>query len=185
MEKTIIYVSLALGLISLVASILVSIKKTKIEGYAFYVSETKTILIMSALCFLLGGYFCYLKLFVEETMGGEGIQGYFLVGVLALIVFLLGSYTVAYCFCNRIYVFEEYMVVVKAFSGPFKVYWDDIEKVERPGMQKAARFTCKDVSFKVSGYNKKYKEFMTWIRLRLKGRTGRRLLNNVERNLSL
>lgn len=180
----IIYASAILGTLTIVYSIFLCFKKSNIKGYEFVVSETKTILIMSTMCLGLGYFFLYYKLFVAPEMGGEGIQGYILVGVLGFIVLALGAYTIAYCFCSKIYVYEDRMIVSKVFSGPFEVYWDDIQKVEQPGMQKAARFTCPDVTFKVSGYNKSYKKFMTWIRLRLKGKTGRRLLLNVEKNLS-
>ena len=178
-----IYAAAILGLVAIVYAIILSFKKSKISGYAFSVSETKTILLMTVLCIGLGYFFLYYKL-IKPDMGGEGVRGYLLVAILGLICLLMGAYTIAYCFCSKIYVYEDKMIVSKVFSGPFEIYWDDIQKVEQAGIKKAARFTCPEVTFTVSGYNKKYKEFMSWIRVRLKGKTGKRLLANVEKNLN-
>ena len=178
-----IYVAAVLGLLAIIYAIILSFKKSEISGYAFCVSETKTILLMTFLCISLGYFFLFYKLNKPE-IGGEGVQGYILVAVLGLICLVMGAYTIAYCFCSKIYVYEDKMIVSKVFSGPFEIYWDDIQKVEQAGSRKAARFTCPDVVFTVSGYNKQYKKFMSWIRVRLKGKTGRRLLSSVEKNLN-
>ena len=179
-----IYAAMILGLISIVYAIILSFKKSNIKDYAFFISETKTILLMTALCIALGYFFLYYKL-INPDMGGEGKEGYIFVAILGLICLMMGSYTIAYCFCSKIYVFEDKIIVSKVFSGPFEIYWDDIQKVEQAGIRKAARFTCPNVTFTVSGYNKQYKKFMTWVRTHLKGKTGKRLLANVEKNMNI
>ena len=179
-----IYIAMILGTISIIYAIILSFKKSNVKNYEFCISETKTILLMTALCIALGYFFLYYKL-ISPNMGGEGKEGYIFVAILGLICLIMGAYTIAYCFCSKVYVFEDKMIVSKVFSGPFEIYWDDIQKVEKAGLRKAACFTCPDVTFTVSGYNKQYKKFMTWVRTHLKGKTGKRLLANVERNMSI
>lgn len=182
MDKT-LYAAMILGTLSIVYAIYLSVRKNNITGYEFVVHDTKTILLETILCLGLGYGLCIAKL-NDPSLGGEGIPGYLLCAILGLVAILIGAYTIGYCFCSKIYVYEDKMIVSKVLSGPYTVYWDDIEKVEQPGLQKAAKFTCKDVNFTISGANKQYAKFMTWIRVRLKGKTGKKLLLNVEKNLS-
>ena len=85
---------------------------------------------------------------------------------------------------NKIYVYDDRLVISDVFGKTKDIYWEDINTVERPGMQRAARFNCAgDVSFTVSGANKNYKKFMNFLEPKLKGNKGKKLLAQIERNL--
>ena len=183
MDKLWIYLSLAAGTAALLWAVILSIRAPKQEPCVFKYEETKTIFGMTFLSLLLG-YGVEIYKLIDPEVGGTGTGSYGMIAVVGLMAILMAVYTILYALNQKIYVYEDGLVVVNALAKANTVFWEDIISVDKPGMQQAARFSCRgDFVFKVSGANKNYKRFMNYLEPRLKEVKGKNLISQIERNL--
>ncbi len=182
-DKLWLYLSMAAGTIALVWAVVLCIRAPKQDECVFKYEETKTIFGMTFLSIALG-YGVEIYKLIDPAVGGEGTGSYGMIAVLGLIAILMAVYTILYALNQKIYVYEDGLIVVDALAKAKTVFWEDIISVDKPGMQQAARFTCRgDFTFKVSGANKNYKRFMNYLEPKLKEVKGKNLISQIERNL--
>ncbi|MBQ1477512.1 MAG: hypothetical protein IIZ33_05145 [Erysipelotrichaceae bacterium] len=178
-----IYLSIAVGTIVLIASVVISMRCERPKGELFRFEETKALFLMTGLAVLLGYGILVYKL-IDPSVGGSEKGSYGMIAVVGLVAILMAAYTILFALNKKIYVYDDRLVISDVFGKTKDIYWEDINTVERPGMQRAARFNCAgDVSFTVSGANKNYKKFMNFLEPKLKGNKGKKLLAQIERNL--
>lgn len=181
--NSILYASILLGTIVLIVASVICIKAPKQEGYVFCFEETKASFGLTILAIGIGYGFMIYKI-IKPDLGGSDTQSYIMTALVGFLAVVLAAYTILHTMNKKIYVYEDYLLVVDAFARVKKIPWEDINRIERPGLQRAARFTCTDgVVFTVSGANKNYKKFMNFIRPKLKGIKGKKLIQQIERNL--
>lgn len=183
MDKVWIYLSLAAGTASLIWATEVCLRAARPKSECFRYEETKTIFGMSFLSLALG-YGVEIYKLTDSSVGGVGTGSYGMIAVIGLIAILMGVYTILYAVNQKIYVYEDKLLVSDLFGKSRTVYWEDIISVERPGMQQGARFSCSgDFSFKISAANKNYKEFMSFAEPKLKDVKSKKLISQIEKNL--
>ena len=183
MDKMWLYGSMTIGTAALIWAVAVCVKAPKQEPCEFKYEETKSIFGMTFLALLLG-YGVEIYKLIDPKVGGEGTGSYGMVAVLGLMAILMAVYTIVYTINQKIYVYDDGLIVVDALGKAKTVFWEDIISVTKPGMQQAAKFTCRgDFTFKVSGANKNYKRFMNYLEPKLKEVKGKNLLSQVEKNL--
>ena len=182
MDK-LLYLSMAAGTAALIFSVMLAVRVPKQAPCVFKIEETKTIFGMTLLSVLLG-YGVEIYKIYDPSVGGTEKGSYGMIAVIGFAAILIAAYTVMYTLIKKIYVYDDRLVVIDELARIRTVYWGDIVSVERPGMQRAAKFTCADdYSFTVSGANRKYKQFMNYLEPRLKSSREKNLLKNIEKNL--
>lgn len=183
MDNLWLYLSMGAGTAALIAGIVLCARAPKQKPCLFKLEETKSVFGLTLLALVLGYGIEIMKL-RDPSVGGEGTGSYGMIAVLGLAAILMAAYTIVFTLNRKIYVYEEGLAVVDDLGKAKELVWEDIVSVEAQGMQKAARFTCTgDYSFKVSGANKDYGKFMSFVEPKLKEVKGKNLLSQVEKNL--
>ena len=178
-----LYISMALGTASLIAALVLVLRAPKQAPCVFINKETKSILGLTVLSLGLG-YGVEVYKLIDSKVGGEEPGSYGMIAVIGFIAILMAAYTILYAFNKKIYVYEDHMIVSDDLGKARSIEWDEVLSVERPGMQRAAKFSIRGgYSFTVYEANKNYKRFMNYLEPRLKEVKGKHLMAQIEKNL--
>lgn len=172
------------GAVMLAGSMVIVRRNPRKSDAKYVIEDSKTLMGLMALSVFLGYWLLILRL-QDPSLGGEGWQGLALCAFLGTLLLALAAYMILYCFVKKTYVYEDRIEVVTPFGRRRSEEWNNILTITPNGMTKGARFTfADDYSFTLSGANKNYKDVMNFAKVRLKGREGKALIKEIEKNMS-
>lgn len=179
-----LYLALAAGIVLLIASAALIIKRRCKDTGIVCIRETWMTAVLGLMIIALAFAFPVLKL-MDGTLAGTDDQSYWFVIGFSVICHLMGDFAMLFTFLKCSVLFEDRAVEYGPFGDQSVIYWEDIVRVEKPMMKSAYVMTDRNGNtVHVSGDKKASMQFVEFAREKVKNASGSDLLRQVEHRLN-
>ncbi len=181
---SLLYLSLAAGIVMLAVTIALIAKKRCHDPKAICIRETWMTAVMGIMMIALALFFPVAKLMDNSLAGTEATSYWFVVGF-SILCHLMGDFTLLFSLVKCVALYEDRAVEYSFLGQQTTIYWEDVVKVDKPMMRSS--FTLKDChgnSISAGGDDKAQKTFVAFAKPKIKSAGGMNLVSQVEHRLN-